>query len=52
VRSLVDEVKDAGRHTVAWDATNDNGYKVASGVYLYRFASGNVIAKKKMTLLK
>jgi hypothetical protein len=52
VRSLVDEVQSSGRHIAKWDATNDNGEMVSSGVYLYRFASGNVIAKKKMTLLK
>jgi hypothetical protein len=52
VRSLVDEIQNAGRHIAEWDATNDDGDRISSGVYLYRFASGNVIAKKKMTLLK
>jgi len=52
VRTLVDEVQTSGRHDVEWDATNDAGDDVASGIYIYRFASGNVIAKKKMTFLK
>jgi len=52
VRSLVDEIQYAGQHTAEWNATNEDGERVSSGVYLYRFASGNVIAKKKMTLLK
>jgi FlgD Ig-like domain len=52
VRTLVDRVISAGEHSVEWDSTNDNGGKVSSGVYFYRFTAGNVVVKKKMTLLK
>jgi hypothetical protein len=37
---------------VAWDAKNDSGIRVASGIYLYRLRSGDTMISKKMTLLK
>jgi hypothetical protein len=52
VRTLVDGYQDAGEHTVTWDAKNDSGESVASGIYLYRFRSGDTVISKKMTLLK
>jgi hypothetical protein len=47
VASLVEEKKDAGKYYATFDAS-----KLASGVYLYQFISGNYIATKKMILLK
>jgi flagellar hook assembly protein FlgD len=52
VRTLVDGYRDAGEHTVTWNAKNDSGESVASGMYLYRFKSGDTIISRKMTLLK
>jgi FlgD Ig-like domain len=52
VRTLVDEQVGAGTNTVEWDATDDNGRQVASGMYFYRFKAGNLSQTKKMTLLK
>ncbi len=52
VRTLVDEMQSAGNHTVTWDATDDGGKRVASGVYLYRLQAGDQVDSKKMTLLK
>jgi hypothetical protein len=52
VRTLLDEIVPAGTHTVSWDATSDSGERVASGVYLYRLAAGELVTSKKMTLLK
>jgi len=28
---------NTGYHTILWDGTNNNGFKVSSGLYLYRF---------------
>ncbi len=36
LRTLVDDHRRAGDHTVLWDATDDAGRRVASGVYLIR----------------
>ena len=47
VRLLVDEQREAGSHTVAFDAS-----ELASGVYLYRLMSGGVTQTKKMLLLR
>jgi len=52
VRTLVDETVAAGQHSVVWDAKSDSGERVASGVYLYRLVAGEVVASKKMTLVK
>ncbi len=52
VRTLIDAVITAGSHTIEWDATDDSGVKVASGVYLYRLTAGDITTSKKMTLLK
>ncbi len=52
VRTLVDDVRSAGDHSVEWDATSDNGNRVASGVYFYRLSAGDHVASRKMTLLK
>lgn len=52
IRTLVDAVVNAGEFSVEWDATDDNGDKVASGIYMYRLTVGDYTTSKKMTLLK
>ena len=53
VRTLVAEHQSAGRYVVEWDATNDNGHSLSSGMYFYRLeASGDFLKTKKMLLLK
>ncbi|MCP4567722.1 MAG: T9SS type A sorting domain-containing protein [FCB group bacterium] len=52
VKTLVDEVVTAGEHTVNWNSTDENGQKVASGIYMYRLTAGDIVETKKMTLLK
>ena len=47
VTRLVDEVKEAGKHIVVWD-----GSGAASGLYFYRFQTGEYVETKKMLLLK
>jgi len=47
VITLVNGVRNAGTHTITFDASN-----LASGVYLYRLTSGNNVQINKMLLLK
>ena len=35
VRSLVRQNKDAGTHTIQWNATNNKGKQVSAGAYFY-----------------
>ncbi len=41
-----------GVHSVVWDATDEFGNKVSSGMYLYRFSSGRFAKLGKMVLMK
>ena len=53
VRTLVAEHQNAGRYVVEWDATNDSGHSLSSGMYFYRLeAGGEFFEVKKMLLLK
>ncbi len=53
VRTLVAEHQNAGRYVVEWDATNDHGHSLSSGMYFYRLqAGGEFLETKKMLLLK
>ena len=52
VRALVDERREAGSFTAAWDGTDNLGRQVASGVYLYRMQAGDFTATRRMLLLK
>jgi len=53
VRMLVDEHQSAGRYAVEWDATDDSGHRLSSGMYFYRLQAGGEFREvKKMLLLK
>jgi hypothetical protein len=54
VKTLVDnQFQNAGRYTLQWDATNNSGQPLSSGVYFYRIvAGGDYQNHKKMLLLK
>jgi len=53
IKTLVDEVKTAGTHTIEWDGTNRGGTKVPSGTYFYRIKVENgFTSARKMIFLK
>lgn len=52
VRTLVDETRAAGYHSVIWDGRNDEGQEVGSGIYFYQMTTGDFSASRKMVLLK
>ncbi|MCP4725917.1 MAG: T9SS type A sorting domain-containing protein, partial [bacterium] len=52
VRTLVNEVKDVGFHSVRWNGRNNLGINVGQGVYIYRIKAGKFILTRKMLLIK
>lgn len=52
VRTLIADHQNAGRYVVQWDATNDNGQALSSGIYFYHIQAGDFQKTKKMLLLK
>ena len=52
VKQLASGYQDAGLYNVTWDATNDAGQKVTTGVYFYRIKAGSFTDTKKMTLMQ
>ncbi len=52
VATLVNGNVSAGYHSVIWNATDNSGAKVNSGVYFYRVSTNSNVVVKKMLLLK
>jgi len=53
VRTLVDRAETAGPHAVRWDATDDAGRRLGSGVYFYAIeTTSGFRAARKLVLLK
>jgi hypothetical protein len=52
VRDLYSGHRTPGVYEVGWDARNDAGQFVASGIYFCRFEAGQTIETRKMLLLK
>ncbi|MCI0514001.1 T9SS type A sorting domain-containing protein, partial [candidate division KSB1 bacterium] len=52
IRVLVEEQKSMGVHQVYWDAQNDVGEVVPSGIYFFRIMTPNYAQTRKMILMK
>jgi hypothetical protein len=52
VKTLVNKQMAAGRYKVIWDATNDAGNPVATGVYFYVMKAGKFEKVRKLILMK
>jgi len=52
VKALINEFKPAGSYQVIWNATNNKGEKVKSGLYFYRLQFGQQIEFRKMMLMR
>jgi hypothetical protein len=52
VKALLDEHRLAGNYSVTWDAKDDKGRSVPSGVYFYKLTTGSFTDTKKMVLVK
>jgi hypothetical protein len=57
IKTLIDDVQAAGAYRLQWDARNNSGNRVATGVYFYRLevssisSSGHIFAETKKMLL-
>jgi len=52
IKTLADGEYEAGRYTIDWDGTDENGSATASGIYFYRMNADNFQDTKKLMLLK
>ncbi|MDD4310535.1 MAG: choice-of-anchor J domain-containing protein, partial [Candidatus Cloacimonetes bacterium] len=52
VKTLVNDSKAAGNHTVVWKGMDDNNRAVGSGVYFFKMSAGKYSSTKKMIMMK
>ncbi len=58
VKTLADEIQEAGVKTLIWDSNNNSGHRVASGVYFYQLQAvssrnnNSFMQVKKMLLVR
>ena len=52
IKTLVNEMNDAGFKSIQWTATNDFGEPVPSGIYFYMIMAKDYSSIKKMLLVK
>ena len=52
VRNLVSGLLPAGMHRTVWDGLDDQGRRVASGVYLCRLQAGQVCQLQRLALIR
>jgi hypothetical protein len=52
VRTLAQGSHEPGRYRVMWNATNDYGQSLSSGMYIYRIQAGDFVSVKKLILMK
>ena len=52
VNNLLNSKRTSGHQTVKWNAINNQGQKVSSGVYLYNVDVGDFVRSGKMVMLK
>ena len=52
VRTLATGSHEPGRYRVLWNATNDLGQGLSSGMYIYRIQAGDFVSVKKLVLMK
>ena len=52
VNTLANEVMSAGKYTLEWNATDQIGNPVSSGIYFYELRSNSFTSRKKMLLIR
>ncbi len=52
MKTLADEVKQAGYYCLSWDGTDQQGVSLPSGVYFYRLTAGKFVQQKKLVVIR
>ena len=52
VSTLAQGQHEPGRYRIQWNATNNYGKPLSSGMYIYRIRAGNFVSVKKLILMK
>lgn len=52
IKTLINELKEAGEQKIVWNGTDDKGRNVSSGVYFYRLKTNQSDHLNKMLLIK
>lgn len=52
IKTLINNEVTSGTHSIVWDGFDNNGNKVASGIYIYRLIADGFNTSKKMMLIK
>ena len=52
IRTLANGFYSEGFHTVMWNATDESGSRVTSGMYMYVLQAGEMVLQNKMLLMK
>ncbi|MCL1826954.1 MAG: T9SS type A sorting domain-containing protein [Candidatus Cloacimonetes bacterium] len=52
VKTLVNELKQRGMHSVVWNGNDEDNRSVSSGIYFYKLHSGHITDVQKMVLMK
>jgi len=52
VKTLVDEMKDKGNHSIQWKGIDESGNTMAAGVYYYQIKGAKILSTEKMILVK
>ena len=52
VRTVVNEERPAGPHSVSWDGRTDRGQAVAAGIYFYRMDTAGWQSERKLIVLQ
>ena len=52
IKTLVNGKQNAGVYKITWNATNDYGERVSTGIYIYRLITEKYTSTKKMIVLK
>lgn len=52
VKQILSKIGSQGYHHVSWNGKNEKNQAIASGVYLVKFQTNNIISFSKVLLLK